>query len=640
MSGQWRVLLVKDDESQNESIVTTMRKDSYLVHGAISIAEAMRLLWSQEYDVVICDLQMPDVNSLELLQWAATYRPNTRFIIVGPADSEALQLQALETGAVGYLPRPLTVPVLKEELRRLLQQTGFSANLDSFDLLDVIQIINMSRKTIALLVNVGLEERGLLGFREGELVYAEYGLLRGEEAFFALAAHKNGTVVHQLWNEQVTPNVAHPLSRLILQALHYRSRFAHRYQMTGEQVAVSTATSSPPVLPAEQEDDSPFQVLTEYNELDTPFQVVAQTSQMMEDTPAYTMQQQHEDGFNEKEWWQPTGKAHSIHTTSPRTTTSPIGRIPMISHPSAGSRNLDGQGPHTPAQGISGELPSTTPSVPDYRQELPSWLTEPPSSTSMPAMPNMRPATLSGTNHIPATPRRVTPSEWQGPASVGQATGPLVPKEASSALQSLPPPASTGSHTTAQLSGKQIPLVPASPEWVAPGRPSVPLQSLSMTPHNGSATSGLLKREHEAQTLSNGAESSKHPAVRHGYNYDAIVLALQTLGYSVAGFIATAVVTLDGQPIAQVAVDDLDISRVCKHFSTILKSVLQSLDQGVWGMYEDTVITSADRHILMSLVGKEKNAFQVLITTRESDPVESLNVMANIESAITAALQS
>src|SRR6266487_3746967 len=133
------------------------------------------------------------------------------------------------------ISKPLDLHLLKEELRRLLQQTGFSANLDPFDLLDVIQIITMSRKSIALLVNTGLEERGLLCFKGGELVWAEYGILRGEEAFFALAAHKNGTVTHQSWNEQVTPNVTQPLSRLIFQALQYRTKYADQQPYSGEQ---------------------------------------------------------------------------------------------------------------------------------------------------------------------------------------------------------------------------------------------------------------------------------------------------------------------------------------------------------------------------------------------------------------------
>src|SRR5437868_14020720 len=186
-----------------------------------------------------------------------TYRPSTRMIMIGMPGSSVTRTQALENGVVSYLEKPLDLHTLKEELRRLLQQTGFSASLDSFDLLDVIQIVTMSHKTIAMVVNTGLEEQGILGFQGGELVWAEYGILRGEEAFFALAAYKNGTVIQQSWNEQVTPNVTQPLSRLIFQALQYRSKYANMQQPTGEQGTVK------PVSITQEVDDSPFLVLAE-----------------------------------------------------------------------------------------------------------------------------------------------------------------------------------------------------------------------------------------------------------------------------------------------------------------------------------------------------------------------------------------
>jgi predicted regulator of Ras-like GTPase activity (Roadblock/LC7/MglB family) len=96
---------------------------------------------------------------------------------------------------------------------------------------------------------------------------------------------------------------------------------------------------------------------------------------------------------------------------------------------------------------------------------------------------------------------------------------------------------------------------------------------------------------------------------------------------------------MDGQTIAQITVDDLDISIVCKHFSTILQSVLRSLDQGTWGNHEETIITGANYHILMRIVGDERKAFQVLITTRESNPIESLAVMAGMRDSINMALR-
>jgi len=137
------------------------------------------------------------------------------------------------------------------------------------------------------------------------------------------------------------------------------------------------------------------------------------------------------------------------------------------------------------------------------------------------------------------------------------------------------------------------------------------------------------------QEQARGAVSQPRQSKR---NYPALVSALQTLGYSLPGFIASAVVSIDGQPIAQVAVEDLDISPLCSEFSALLRGALLTLNQGNWGRHEDTIITSTSHHIVLRVLGSESQTFQVLITTRESDPVESLEVMANVEGAIVAAL--
>src|SRR5260370_27797539 len=258
MSELWHILLVEDDDYLNQSIVNSLRKDGYIVQGVKSGAEAIRLVWSEEYDVVIGDLRTPGADGFEMLQWLRSFRPKTRMIMVAASSSAADRTQALEAGVVSYLSKPLDFHQLKEELRRLLQQTGFSASLDSFDLLDVIQIITLSRKRIALLVNTGLEERGILRFQGGELIWAGYGALLGEEAFFALAAHKNGVVIHQPWDQQITPNVTLPLSRLIFQALQYRTKYAGNQQLSGEPEASGHAR-----LAHVEEDDRPFVFLDE-----------------------------------------------------------------------------------------------------------------------------------------------------------------------------------------------------------------------------------------------------------------------------------------------------------------------------------------------------------------------------------------
>src|SRR5579884_3886701 len=304
MSDRYRILVVDDDENLNRSVVNSLRRDGYFVHGVNSGAEAIRLLWTEAYDVVISDLRMPGPDGFELLQWLRAYCPNTRMIMVAPVGSAVTRTQALEGGVVSYLEKPLDLHVLKQELRRLLQQTGFSASLDSFDLLDVIQIINMSRKSIALLVNTGLEERGVLRFQDGELIWAEYGILRGEEAFFALAAHMNGTVIHQPWNERIQPNVTQPLSRLIFQALQYRSKYAVRQQLTGEQAALAYPKETQGLL-SDEVDDSPF-VFAQDTGQPAPTAAQADVGQKQGRQETRVARETPETEEN-KEWWQETG---------------------------------------------------------------------------------------------------------------------------------------------------------------------------------------------------------------------------------------------------------------------------------------------------------------------------------------------
>lgn len=625
MAESWRIFLVEDDEALNQTIVNSLRKDGYSVRGVITAADAMRILWSEEYDVVVCDLKNPGVDSFEFLQWLRTYRSNLRVVMVGAIDAASYRTLALENGAVGYLERPLDLHILKEELRRLSQQTGFSANLDSFDLLDVIQIITTSRKNIALLVSTGLEERGTLRFLNGALVWAEYGTLRGEEAFFALAAHKNGTVVYQAWNGQITPNVTQPLSRLIFQALQYRTKYAHM-QLSGEHMAVTPNHNGADLAASVEEDDTPFQVLVEYQE-----------PQENESVPsAKGPQEEARDGLHStsqaKEWWEQTGKYSGLVVSNNGTQITPrsLSRA-AVTRP----LGRNGTGPVNGTDAVS----STTPRIPTSpRVDLPSWLTDQPTSASIPQVPpegtQARPASLPGASYVPTSSLTSTSAEWQTPRSAAKTDGSVAHKEKT--------------NTKPLVQQLVRPVQPASPEWQPPEdmkpltRRSGPLQSLSMgqktrelPPIANKQESGQQSPLPSSTTGITGAQRS----MKRGYNYASLVSALQTLGYSVNGFIAAAVVSLEGQPIAQVAVDDLDIAPMCKHFSVILKSVLQSLDQGAWGTYGQTLISSTERHILIRVVGNEKNAFLVLITTHESDSLESLEVMANVEGAITAALR-
>ena len=633
MSQQLRILVVEDDEQLKQSIVNSLQKDGYSVQGVATGAEAIHILWADEQNLVIGDKQLPDADGFDLLQWIRTYCPRTRMIVLAATGSPGTRTQALEYGAAGYLEKPIDLHLLKVEVRRLLQQTGFTASLASFDLLDVIQIVNMSRKSIALFIHTGLEEQGLLGFRAGELIWAEYGTLRGEEAFFALAAHKNGTVTQQPWNDQIAPNVKQPLARLIMQALQYRSKYAGAQQLSGEYEAVSagSALRESNAQNAKNAQSSIDKLLVDIPEDDRPFTYVAESPVSAEPvTPEAS------------EWWQEASRVPGQERS---------GKVGAVT----GNAGSSHSGIHKTPVAANGS--SITPSTVHktavgQRSDLPSWLMDQPTQFEMQAL---RPSSLTGTGQFPsAAAARPTPAEWQPsqPAkTASDHTGdPLVSLSKGASGVDLGREASVGWRTPLQNGGtNEAPFV---------DRSGASLQSLStrrqtddLFAHHTREFSDSPSIQGDVTTTNNSpgehTEFATHQEQARGAvsqprqskrNYPALVSALQTLGYSLPGFIASAVVSIDGQPIAQVAVEDLDISPLCSEFSALLRGALLTLNQGNWGRHEDTIITSTTHHIVLRVLGSASQTFQVLITTRESDPVESLEVMANVEGAIVAAL--
>jgi CheY-like chemotaxis protein/predicted regulator of Ras-like GTPase activity (Roadblock/LC7/MglB family) len=588
MSDVWRIFVVDGEENSNHIIVNALRRDGYFVQSVLTGAEAMRILWSEVYDVVICDVKTPGANGFELLQWVKTYRPNAYTMLIGDVPASEMSGYALEAGAVSYLEKPLDLGFLREELRRVLEQTGFSADLDSFDLLDVIQMITLSRRSIALLVNAGLEERGLLRFLNGELIWAEYGALRGEEAFFALAAHKNGSVIQQPWSGGEMKNVTQPLSRLILQALQYRTKYAHPSARNSESAYETTAQ--------DEFDDSPFMTFP-----DDP-----QPPAATQPTPTPTAASQQvtpPESTDELPWWENTAQLSRWQEISDHHLSVPMPDeiAPTIA---LGERHLNGNGQRRD---------TTLPPVPDTPvhndPELPSWLTDLPTSAHLPALQADIP---NRTAHGSNTPTSSSPA-WPTSPQISPVTDRLLPRS--------PGEERRGASTS-------------SPGWQQPqpaedsSEPAVHVEKSYWTFEDGS----------EKQADENHTARNLYDLAKQGHNYPAFVSALQTLGYSLEGFIAAAVVDMQGQSIAQVALDDMDIAQVCKPFSRVLLGMSQTLALQSWGECQQLMVTSAERRVFMYVVGEERKAFLVLVTTRDADPDQCLRLLENVEGAIEAAL--
>src|SRR5258708_13072258 len=112
----WRILVVDDEENLNWSLVNSLRKDNYVVDGALTGVDALRNMTNQIYDIVISDVKMPGMDGFELLQWLRGHRPQTRVLMMTPFGSPTERAGAIRGEVIAYIEKPSDLLPFKQNL--------------------------------------------------------------------------------------------------------------------------------------------------------------------------------------------------------------------------------------------------------------------------------------------------------------------------------------------------------------------------------------------------------------------------------------------------------------------------------------------------------------------------------------------
>jgi two-component system chemotaxis response regulator CheY len=113
------VLIVEDSKSIRSMMRVLLEEagDYFFVEAGNGF-EALKALPTRRFDLIITDINMPDINGLELISYVKsnpTYR-DIPLIIVSTEKSEEDKKRGLALGAVGYVVKPFT----KDELREMV----------------------------------------------------------------------------------------------------------------------------------------------------------------------------------------------------------------------------------------------------------------------------------------------------------------------------------------------------------------------------------------------------------------------------------------------------------------------------------------------------------------------------------------
>ncbi|MCO8125268.1 response regulator [Stieleria sp. TO1_6] len=110
-----KVLLVEDSPTQAVEMRMLLEEGSHEVRHAANGQLALELLATENLDIVVTDLEMPELNGLQLVETMRTDYAHIPAILVTARGSEQLASEALQKGAAGYVP--------KNHLQSLLNDT-------------------------------------------------------------------------------------------------------------------------------------------------------------------------------------------------------------------------------------------------------------------------------------------------------------------------------------------------------------------------------------------------------------------------------------------------------------------------------------------------------------------------------------
>jgi len=139
-----KILVVDDEKRMCESLQTLLSKAGYNVTTVEKGEEALRRINKSDFDLVITDIKMPQVDGLDILKAARTKDEDALVILMTGYASLESAISAINQGAYDYLMKPIEFADLKLTIQRALEKRR--ADKDRTNLLMELQEKNTELK--------------------------------------------------------------------------------------------------------------------------------------------------------------------------------------------------------------------------------------------------------------------------------------------------------------------------------------------------------------------------------------------------------------------------------------------------------------------------------------------------------------
>jgi DNA-binding NtrC family response regulator len=116
------ILVIDDEPIIRSNLAEFLQQERYAVHTASTGELGLQMLARQKYDAILCDVNLPGLDGLDVLDRATKLSPDSFIVLITAYATVDSAIDAFHRGAHDYLIKPIILKDVERKLRRLLEQ--------------------------------------------------------------------------------------------------------------------------------------------------------------------------------------------------------------------------------------------------------------------------------------------------------------------------------------------------------------------------------------------------------------------------------------------------------------------------------------------------------------------------------------
>lgn len=138
-----RIMIVDDEAELMTALCEAVAEQGYEAKGFTSGAEALKVLVEQDYDLLLTDLMMPEMDGIALLKAGLEIDPNLVCIIMTGHGTVQTAVEAMKKGAFDYILKPFKLDTIMPALSRAMEVR--SLRMDNIQLKETVAIHELGK---------------------------------------------------------------------------------------------------------------------------------------------------------------------------------------------------------------------------------------------------------------------------------------------------------------------------------------------------------------------------------------------------------------------------------------------------------------------------------------------------------------